>query len=247
VGYCEGGIMPDESNQSRPIESTQPHAASGHPTTDAAPLKPVRRSRKALRAMIAGVSFAFGLIVGPYAEELLTRANPEFFGPDNQQIIEDQRGNFARLDSKLAELRHANADDPQTQAMIHELAGLIEEQKALAARKDQMFKATDVERQRLGEQLLRRQGSSTAVGFWLKVGESIVLKDPGNVLAIAIAHSNLDAVTVNLSGEQTRMTVGDILRFNTTEGPYAVIYRHAARESDGRYGFDLTKADAASP
>lgn len=230
-------IMPDESSkplsdQEAPIDSTPP--------------KKTGRSRKLLRATTAFVSFAFGLLVSPYASQLIMSANPEFFGPDNQQVIEDQRSNFAQLDSKLAELRSANADDPQTEAMIDQLAQMIEEQKALAARKDEMFKATDVERQRLSEELLRKQGSSAAVGFWLKPGESIMLKDPTKVLAVAMEHTSKGDVTVNISGEQTRMKVGDTLQVATSGGPYLLIYRHGPRESDGRLGFDLTEASPKS-
>ena len=203
--------------------------------------KALKQKRKMIRLTIAGVGFLAGSIFGAYVEELLARANPGFFGPDNQKVIDEQTANFANLDAKLKELK-LNADkDPKAIALLGELGEMIQEQKNLAARKDEMFKATDIERQMLDDKLLKATETSGTVDFWLKVGESVILVDSDKVFALVNHYTSLGDVNVSLSGQQHRITVGDRLDFETTDGPRVVIFRHVKRESDGRYGFDLAR------
>ena len=195
--------------------------------------------RKTLQLAMALLGFVVGCVAGTYGEELLVRANPGFFGPDNQQIIEDQQANFAALEEKLAALKRTAGDDPEAAAMIGELDSLIQQQKALAQRKDDMFKATDVANQALKDQMLQERGTTGAVDFWVGLGESVVLREPGTAVSVIKYWSSTDQADVNLSGQKTRMHVGDTLAVPTSQGEYTLVYRQAKRASDGRLGFDL--------
>jgi hypothetical protein len=188
---------------------------------------------------MAFLGFVIGVVVGPYAEELVARSNPGFFGPDNQQVIEDQQANFAALEAKLAELRLTAGDDPAAKALIGELDTLLQEQKDLTAKKDALFKATDIEQQTLKDALLRERGTSGAVDFWIKIGESVILRDPDKAVSVTYFWPGSNQIDVNLSGEKSRMAVGDAIPVQTAQGEYTLIYRQTRRESDERFGFDL--------
>ncbi|MEM1207897.1 MAG: hypothetical protein AAGI54_01395 [Planctomycetota bacterium] len=240
-------------NSAKPSEPSQPASApdataeaievdDSKATTRRLPKNPTRH---ALRAGIALVSFTAGAVVAPYIEELVSRATPGFFGPDNQQIIADQQANFSRLDAKLAELGLVS-DDPKVVTLINEIDQLIAEQKALAERKDERFREVDVERQMLSEQLREDRGATQAVDFWIRPGESVALQDPTIVFSFrpVIETSNLiDAV---VSGERKRMDVGDAFSVATSVGPRVILYRHGKRESDGRHGFDVKASQSAA-
>ena len=208
-----------------------------------------RRVKLARTLQVLGtfMGFCAGLLLGPYAEELLTRANPGFFGPDNQQIIEDQRANFAALEDKLKALRLQAGDDPAAAAMITELEQLIAEQKRLATRKDEAFKATDIEKQSLSDQLLAAKGHTTAVDFWLAPGESVILKDADTAFTVVTHYTDANDINVALRGVQHRLEVGDVLPITIGGEKFVVIYREGSRASDGRYGFDFAKATNEQP
>ena len=202
---------------------------------------PPKRSNTRKLVEIAGaiLSFTAGLVVGPYASELITRSNPGFFGPDNQTIIDEQQANFATLDAKFNELMRTVPKDAKTAGLATELSKLLAKQQALAARKDRLFRAVDNDNQDLKTQLLRKQGLSGAVDFWAKPGESYVLKDRDKVFSVVAVHSH-NRIDVNLSGERKRMNIGDPLEFESSAGKCTVFYRQGKRETDGRVGFDLT-------
>lgn len=242
----------DPPTQEPATDATPPPEAASAPPSDAsdsaasaetAPApsdkpKPGRH-RQAVRLAFAFVGFAAGFIIGPYAEELLARANPSFFGPDNQQVIDEQKANFQAFEDTLAQLQRAVPDDPATTGLVARMTDLLAEQKALAERKDQMFKEVDVQKQSLTAELLRVQGNSSAVGFWIKPGESVTLRDPNLAFSISAVYTLADDLQANLSGEKTRVAVGDVIEFDTPLGGKGrVIYRHGRRKSDGRYGFD---------
>ena len=227
------------------IETSQ--AEAGQPQTSPPPQapKPAVKSgkrvagRKVLQLTVAFLGFAVGVVMGPYAEELITRSNPGFFGPDNQQVIEDQQANFAALEAKLAELRLTAGDDPASKALIGELGSLLQEQKNLSAKKDELFKATDVAQQTLKEELLRDRGTSGAVDFWIKIGESVILLDPDKALSVTYFWPGSNQIDVNLSGEKIRMEVGDAIPVKTSQGDFTLLFRQTRRDSDERFGFDL--------
>lgn len=233
-------VKPEDSEAARPETPPAGSATPQHkpPATSA---RPVRRvlGLKALQLALAFMGFVVGLVLGPYAEELMARANPGFFGPDNQQVIEDQQANFAALEAKLAELRLTAGDDPVSKALIGELGTLLQEQKNLTAKKDELFKATDIEQQKLKEELLRDRGTSGAVGFWIKIGESVVLRDPDKALSVTYYWPGSHQIDVNISGEKSRMAVGDAIPIKTAQGDFTLLYRQAKRDSDDRFGFDL--------
>lgn len=233
-------VASNESESPDTAPSVQEAAEKSPGATAEEDEKKLTKARKIIRTSIAVVSFVAGFILGPYAEEMLSRVNPGFFGPDNQQIIDDQRDGFTKLENKLAELKLNAGKDPKTAMLIGELASMIEEQKTLAARKDEMFKAVDVEKQMLSKELLDAKGTSGAVGFWLKPYESVKLKDPTKVFSFARISTNSNTIQANISGEKTSMYVGDKLRVETANGPYLVVYRYGQRKSDSRHGFDLT-------
>ena len=204
------------------------------------------KRRKGIRVAIGVISFAAGLILGPYVGEMMARATPGFFGPDNQQVIEDQNANFDRLESKLEELKLTAGDDPKTAALIKELREALAEQRALAKRKNEMFKEVDIERQMLRDQLTEVKQGSQSVGFWIGEGESISLKDRTKVFSFRRVNSVNDSIQAVISGQRTPMEVGDVVEVDTAEGKMLILYRHGRRESDGRFGFDVTPADALS-
>jgi hypothetical protein len=216
----------------------QPPEPLAAPATPASSGKRVA-GRKVLQLTLAFLGFVIGLVMGPYAEELLARANPGFFGPDNQQVIEDQQANFAALEAKLAELRLTAGDDPASKALIGELGTLLQEQKNLTAKKDELFKATDIAQQTLKEELLRERGTSGAIDFWIKIGESVILRDPDKSLSVTYFWSGSNQIDVNISGEKTRMAVGDAIPIKTAQGEFTLLYRQTKRDSDDRFGFDL--------
>ncbi len=187
----------------------------------------------------ATLGFVIGCVAGTYGEELLVRSNPGFFGPDNQQVIDDQHANFAALDAKISELKLASSDDPRTAALVDELSRLVQEQKNLSEKKNDLFKAADITQQSLKQQLLEKRGVSQAVDFWISKDETVLLKDPDIALSVLRFWASDNEIDINLSGEEVRMKLGDTLPVQTREGPMTLIYRHAARESDGRIGFDL--------
>lgn len=228
------------------VETPQPAAEKTEaspqvPKPSAKLAKPGKRAagRKILQLTMAFLGFAVGVVVGPYAEELITRSNPGFFGPDNQQVIEDQQANFAALEAKLAELRLTAGDDPASKALIGELDALLREQKNLTAKKDELFKAADIQQQTLKDELLRDRGTSGAVGFWIKIGESVILRDPDKALSVTYYWSGSHQIDVNISGEKTRMAVGDAIPIKTAQGDFTLLYRQTKRDSDDRFGFDL--------
>lgn len=216
----------------------QPPKPSAAPAPSASPTKRVA-GRKVLQLTLAFMGFVVGLVLGPYAEELMARANPGFFGPDNQQVIEDQQANFAALEAKLAELRLTAGDDPASKALIGELGTLLQEQKDLTAKKDELFKATDIAQQTLKEDLLRERGTSGAIDFWIKIGESVILRDPDKSLSVTYFWAGTNQIEINLSGEKMRLDVGDAVPVKTSQGDCTLIYRQTRRESDQRFGFDL--------
>ena len=205
-----------------------------------------KRTRRALQIGGACLSFVAGFVLGPYAEELIVRAHPGFFGPDNQAIIEAQQANFAQLEERLAKLKQAVQDGPLAQALLAELGALLTEQQALSGRKDELFQAADASVEAMKAELLEKRGVGQAVDFWVKTGESLVLKDPDKVFSVLKAYSG-DRIDVNLSGERSRLTVGDPLTFETSAGQCTLFFRHGKRESDGRFGFDLTWPKPAAP
>lgn len=230
-------VPQQQAGEAKLAEPTEPPTPPAK-TDDAKPGKRVV-GRKALQLVGAFLGFALGVVAGPYAEELLARANPGFFGPDNQQVIEDQQANFAALEAKLAELKLTAGDDPAAGALIGELGSLLQEQKNLTAKKDELFKATDVAQQTLKEELLRERGTSGAVDFWIKIGESVILRDPDKALSVTYFWPGTNQIDANLSGEKLRMAVGDAVPVKTAQGEFTLIYRQMRRESDERFGFDL--------
>lgn len=233
-----------EVSESSPPEISQAKSPPQQPTPSATPVKPAKpdkrlMGRKVLQLTIAFLGFAVGMVVSPYAEELIIRSNPGFFGPDNQQVIEDQQANFAALEAKLAELRLTAGDDPASKALIGELGTLLQEQKNLSAKKDQLFKATDVAQQTLKEELLRDRGTSGAVDFWIKIGESVILRDPDKAFSVTYFWPGSNQIDVNLSGEKIRMEVGDAIPVKTAQGEFTLLFRQTRRDSDERFGFDL--------
>lgn len=238
--------MADQKPQSDPgkatTQSPQPQTdppKENKPDQDAKTRRPGAARRNMIRWSMALIGFVVGAVSGTYLEELLARANPGFFGPDNQQVIEDQHENFAALEAKLAELKLTASDDPSAGALINELGLLIQEQKNLSEKKDELFKETDIQQQALKAELMRDRGVSGAVDFWIRPGESMILRDPDKALSVLRYWTNADNIDVNLSGEVTRINVGDTLPVKTSQGDFTLIYRHGKRESDGRYGFDL--------
>jgi len=229
-------------------KDTPPAAPADAPASGSdARQRPIRekkaRARRVLRLGIAGISFLFGLIASPYAEELIMRTNPGFFGPDNQQVIDEQQANFAHLESKLKELSLVAGDDPKAQALIAELQASLNEQRALANKQNELFKATDIEKQMLADRLREQRGTGAAVDFWIQVGESVTLVDPDISFAVIGLYSSTTDITVNLKGEKQRVSIGDPIVFDTSKGKHAVIFRQARRDSDKRFGFDLTRTD----
>ena len=206
----------------------------------------MKRIRRGLQIAGACLSFAAGFVLGPYAEELLARAHPGFFGPDNQSIIEAQQANFAKLDDKFEKLKQLVPDDGDAQGLMNELGALLTEQQALSARKDELFQAADAGVEAMKAELLEQRGVAGAVDFWVKVGESLVLKDPDKVFSVLKAFSD-DRIDVNLSGERSRLTVGDPLTFQTSAGQCTLFFRHGKRDTDGRFGFDLNLPQPATP
>jgi len=255
-------FKPDSEPESQPGLDAAPqaraatHAGAQPPPGDADPTpstadeqaaqtasRKLAASRKMLRLTIAFAGFVVGLVIGPYAEELITRSHPGFFGPDNQQVIDDQKANFAHLEAKLKELQHVAGDDPKAQALIEQLKAALREQKALAEKKNELFKETEVQNRVLADRLREQQGTGAAIDFWLKVGESVTLVDPDISFAVLGIYTNDTQIRANLSGQDRRIAVGDPLVFDTSKGKHAVIFRQARRESDARYGFDLVKTD----
>ncbi len=234
-----------QPSRDKPVVMERSQAEAGKPQSPprvpASAAKPGKRvaGRKVLQLTIAFLGFAVGVVVGPYAEELITRSNPGFFGPDNQQVIEDQQANFAALEAKLAELRLTAGDDPASKALIGELGALLQEQQNLASKKDELFKATDVAQQTLKEELLRDRGTSGAVDFWIKIGESVILRDPDKALSVTYFWPGSNQIDVNISGEKIRMEVGDAVPVKTAQGEFTLLFRQTRRDSDERFGFDL--------
>jgi len=187
-----------------------------------------------------------GFVLGPYAEELITRANPGFFGPNNQNIIEQQQANFAMLDEKFSKLKQAIPPDADTGQLVIELGDLLAKQRELSARKDELFKETDLSNQAMKAELLKERGVTDTVGFWIAIGESVVIKDPDKVFSVARRYSDT-RIDVSLSGERKQLSVGDPFEFHTSAGPCTVFFRHGKRESDNRFGFDLTCANPETP
>ena len=181
--------------------------------------------------------FVAGLVIGPYASELVVRSNPGFFGPNNQNIIEEQQENFGRLEETLAALGSARPGDAEYDGLVGKLTGLLQEQRVLAQEKDELFKATDVAGQEMKEQLLKKCGKTGSVDFWVQPGRSMVLRDPGQVFSVIRGLSG-NTVRVNLNGKQSRLAVGDRLELETSGGVCEVIYRQDDRQGKG-YGFDL--------
>ena len=205
-----------------------------------------KRLRRILQVAVGCASFLAGFVLGPYAEELITRANPGFFGPNNQSIIDEQQSNFAMLDEKLSQLKQAIPADAGAGELLIELGDLLAKQKELSARKDELFKETDVSSQAMKAELLKERGVSDVVGFWIAIGESVVLKDPDKVFSVARKYSDT-RIDVNLSGERKQLSVGDPLEFQTSAGPCTVFFRHGQRKTDDRFGFDLTCSNPKAP
>jgi len=240
---------PERSQPATPEPEAGTDKATDAPASDTAEARQrAQRKKKVLarrgvRLTIAFVSFIAGLIISPYAEELITRTNPGFFGPDNQQVIDEQQANFALLESKLKELQLVAGDDPKAQALIAEVRAGLNEQQALAKKQNELFKETEVQNRVLSDRLRQQTGTGSAVDFWLKVGESVTLIDRDIPFAVLGIYTDDTQIRVNLSGQDRRVAVGDPLVFDTSRGRHAVIFRQAKRGSDGRYGFDLTKTE----
>ena len=182
-------------------------------------------------------SFVAGLVIGPYASELVVRTNPGFFGPGNQSIIDEQQENFSRLEETLAELATMKPGDSGNAELVARLTTLLEEQRTLAEKKDELFKATDIAGQAMKEELLKKKGVAGAVDFFIKPGESMVLRDPNQVFSVLRGLSG-NRVSANLSGTRSQLMIGDAVEFEVGSGPCKVFYRQDDRNGSG-YGFDL--------
>jgi len=182
--------------------------------------------------------FVAGLVLGPYVSQLLVQTNPGFFGPDNQNIIDKQQANFDRLDETLAELDKLQQGGGAGGELVARLTTLMNEQRTLSEQKNELFKTTDTAKQDLKEELLEKHGASGAVDFWVRPGESIVLRERDQVFTV-LKGLSVNTAQVNLSGKQSRMGIGDSLEFEISTGACKLFYRQDNRKTDGLFGFDL--------
>jgi hypothetical protein len=203
------------------------------------PLESAARPRFKLRvklrdAAVAVGGMVLGALVGTGVQQTLARTG--LLGPGVGSVLAQQQANFAEVNTKLDDLRNLSSD-PEVQRALGDLAGLLEQQGALAAQTEQQLRLMAEELAAGKDRELAERGIAGGADFWLKGGESLNLGARNQVFALQ-AYGRGIAV-VNLSGTGRRMSVGDVIDFMAGDRACKVFFKQAAPREDGRVGFDL--------
>lgn len=186
-----------------------------------------------LMAVVIGVLFGLAIETGVGATGIL--------GPGVDQLIAEQAEGFHNLEAKLEALR--NTTDPEQAAKLTgEIETLLGRQQQLGQRTETELRAARAEIEKLRAEVLEAKGATTGADIWLMPGESItVAGKAGNVFGFnSYTYSgHTSDITVNVSGERTRLKVGDAAEFPADNGTWKVIYKIAEKRSDERVGFDI--------
>lgn len=186
-----------------------------------------------LMAVVIGVLFGLAIETGVGATGIL--------GPGVDQLIAEQAEGFQNLEAKLEALR--NTTDPEQAAKLTgEIETLLGRQQQLGQRTETELRVARAEIERLRAEVLEVKGATTGADIWLMPGESItVAGKAGNVFGFnSYTYSgHTSDITVNVSGERTRLKVGDAAEFPADNGTWKVIYKIAEKRSDERVGFDM--------
>lgn len=162
-------------------------------------------------------------------------------GPGMEELISEQDAGFAALSEKIDALRSASGD-AEVASITGEIEAMLGRQRELADRTQDELRGARAQIERLRAEALDARGSAGGAEVWLAPGESITVAGfPGNVFALKkFTYSGRSAdLTVNVSGKESRMAVGDAAEFPAKDGVWRVIYKQATARGDGRVGFDL--------
>ncbi len=186
-----------------------------------------------LMAVIIGVLFGLAIETGVGATGIL--------GPGVDQLIAEQAEGFENLEAKLEALR--NTSDPaQAAKLAGEMEALLARQQQIGQRTETELRAARAEIEKLRAEVLESRGATSGADVWLQPGESITIAGKaGSVFSFdSFSYSGRTSdITVNASGERGQLKVGDSSEFPASNGVWRVIYKTAAKRSDGRVGFDV--------
>lgn len=227
----QGGTAPEPKPE--PTPEPKPAASDGDSVISKVGKRIVAHPLGKLMAVVIGVLFGLAIETGVGATGIL--------GPGVDQLIAEQAEGFQNLEAKLEALR--NTTDPEKAAKLTgEIETLLGRQQQLGQRTETELRAARAEIEKLRAEVLEAKGATTGADIWLMPGESItVAGKAGNVFGFNsfTFSNNTSDITVNVSGERTRLKIGDAAEFPADNGTWKVIYKIGEKRSDDRVGFDL--------
>ena len=188
----------------------------------------VRKAGLALGGMVVGSFVGFGVQASLQSVGL--------GGPSIDSLIADQQENFANVEAKLDAMR-GQSSTPQLRQTVSELSELLRRQAELTAKANSELRTLADESQQNKDQQLQNYGVAGGADVWLRPGESVNVGDRNQVLALLRNASGY--AFVNISGKRERLAVGDATEIVASGRKCRVFYKQAARQVDGRVGFDL--------
>ncbi|MGI9014215.1 MAG: hypothetical protein ACR2GY_08195 [Phycisphaerales bacterium] len=96
---------------------------------------------------------------------------------------------------------------------------------------------------RLKADALNTKGAASGADFWLGLGESVTIVEPGNTFSLQYVDV-YKQVRINANGEVKVLAVGDSAAYTIEGVTWQVIYKQVPRQSDKRAGFDLARQAA---
>lgn len=188
------------------------------------------------RRNIAAGSIALGGMVLGAIVGIAVQAGVEstgILGPSVEALLEEQQANFGDLNARLLELK-GQSSDPAVKQGLASLEKLLARQGELQAQANSELVFLGDQVAQMRQASLEERGFSGGADVWLASGESVAVGDRSNVMGVTRIWG--EVVDVNLNGQKSSMSVGDVV---STEN-CSVFYRQGRRANDGRAGFDVT-------